>query len=57
LRGKVGEAVLAFADLADITRIEITTGAGDDTLTVDLDSFGANHAPAITIDAGEAATA
>ena len=47
-----GGAVLAFGDLSSISAISIQGGAGNDTVTVDADSFGQNTIPTLNIDGG-----
>jgi hypothetical protein len=47
-----GNAVLAFGDLATISKVSIQGGAGANNITVDADSFGAHALPAIAIAGG-----
>lgn len=47
------DAVLAFGDLSQISQLSITAGAGDDTLTIDLNSFVGFSVPDISFDGGD----
>ncbi|WP_374627707.1 LEPR-XLL domain-containing protein, partial [Devosia sp.] len=48
-----GGRVLAFGDADTITSVAIAGNAGNDTLTIDVDSFGATVLPAISFDGGD----
>ncbi len=45
-------AILAFGDLADISAVSIAGGIGDDSVTIDADSFGAHSLPPVAFDGG-----
>ena len=44
-----GGAILAVGDLAEIKAVAIGVTSGSDTITLDLDSFGANAAPRLQV--------
>ncbi|WP_374624588.1 LEPR-XLL domain-containing protein, partial [Devosia sp.] len=52
IRDRSDNALLAFGDLAEISAIAIQGGAGADTLTVDVASFGGHVMPPLDFDGG-----
>jgi hypothetical protein len=51
-----GGAILAVGDLSEISAVAIAVTSGSDKITLDLASFGANHAPTLSVQ-GEGMTA